>query len=64
MKSIDYILASFSDVSLRAFDIPKLRGYFSYNKHNMQEYNFNYIFMNSKDLKRNAINIKGGTCEI
>ena len=29
MKSIDYILASFSDVSLRAFDIPKLRGYFS-----------------------------------
>lgn len=29
MKTIDYILASFSDVRLRAFDIPKLRGYFS-----------------------------------
>lgn len=29
MTVIDYILASFSDVSLRAFDIPKLRGYFA-----------------------------------
>ncbi|MDI3504068.1 MAG: hypothetical protein PWP64_1004 [Candidatus Cloacimonadota bacterium] len=29
MISVDYVLMAFSDVSLNAFDIPKLRGYFA-----------------------------------
>lgn len=30
MISVDYILATFTDIDLKAFDIPKLRGYFAH----------------------------------
>ncbi|MDD2230290.1 MAG: hypothetical protein PHY48_12865 [Candidatus Cloacimonetes bacterium] len=30
MICVDYILAAFTDIDLKAFEIPKLRGYFAY----------------------------------